>query len=548
MRAKIALLSICLIPFLACNNSKVVADKSPETGKIIASDNDAVVKTESGKVAGYIEDGTYIYKGIPYAKAERFMPPQKPDKWEGIRSSRAYGPTCPQGKRMGWYSDIQAFAFDWDDGYPNEDCLRVNIWTPGINDGEKRPVMVWLHGGGYSAGSGQELPAYDGTRLARKGDVVVVSLNHRLNVLGFLDLSAFGAKYAKSGNVGLLDLVAALKWVKANIANFGGDPDNVTIFGQSGGGGKVTSLIATPSAKGLFQKAIVESGSLLDAMDSKYSRRIGIKVAELLNLKADQIDKLQDIPYEELLDAGNKAVAIVKKEAGKEGFYPSLFGWAPTVDGSVLPSQPSDPRVYEQTKDIPMIIGTTQNEFTASTYFPALRGISMDSAKVMLQKKYGDKTNEFLADFAKAYPGYKPQDLFDVDFIFRPGAIKQATLKAAAKGAPVYMYLFGWESPVLDGILRSTHCMELPFVFDNIYRSRKMTGGGEAAYELAEKMSSAWINFAKTGNPDARGLPHWEPYTPESGATMYFNNTSEIKHHHDRALMEFMNSFPFRGF
>ena len=158
MRAKIALLSICLIPFLACNNSKVVADKSPETGKIIASDNDAVVKTESGKVAGYIEDGTYIYKGIPYAKAERFMPPQKPDKWEGIRSSRAYGPTCPQGKRMGWYSDIQAFAFDWDDGYPNEDCLRVNIWTPGINDGEKRPVMVWLHGGGYSAGSGQELP------------------------------------------------------------------------------------------------------------------------------------------------------------------------------------------------------------------------------------------------------------------------------------------------------------------------------------------------------------------------------------------------------
>lgn len=169
-----------------------------------------------------MEDGVYIYKGIPYAKAQRFLPPVAADPWEGIRSSRAYGPTCPQGKRMGWYSDEQAFAFDWDDGFPDEDCLRVNIWTPGISDGKKQPVMVWLHGGGYAAGSGQELPSYDGANLARSGDVVVVTLNHRLNVLGFLDLSAFGDTYANSGNAGLLDLVAALQWVNKNIASFGG--------------------------------------------------------------------------------------------------------------------------------------------------------------------------------------------------------------------------------------------------------------------------------------------------------------------------------------
>ena len=239
---------------------------------IIATNAQGVVHTTSGQVAGYIENDIYIYKGIPYAKAERFMPPMAPDAWEGIRSSRAYGPTCPQAKRMGWYSDESAFSFNWDDGFPDDDCLRVNVWTPGVDDGKKRPVMVWLHGGGYAAGSGQELPSYDGTNMAKEHDVVVVTLNHRLNVLGFLDLSSFGAKYAKSGNVGLMDLVAALQWVHDNIGAFGGDPANVTIFGQSGGGGKVSTLLATPSANGLFHKAIVQSGSMLRTMDARYSR------------------------------------------------------------------------------------------------------------------------------------------------------------------------------------------------------------------------------------------------------------------------------------
>lgn len=540
--------SVFYLLLSACGGQSMGTVQSTSSGKIIASAGATVVKTTSGKVAGYIEDGMYIYKGIPYAQAERFMPPMPPQPWEGVRSSRAYGPTCPQGKRIGWHMDEQAFAFNWDDGFPGEDCLRVNIWTPEINNGKKRPVMVWLHGGGYAAGSGQELPAYDGANLSRKGDVVVVTLNHRLNALGFLDLSAFGEKYAKSGNAGLLDLVAALQWVKDNISGFGGDPGNVTIFGQSGGGGKVSNLLATPSAKGLFHKAIVQSGSMLRTMQSKYSRRIGVAVVEELGLKALQIDELQKIPYEQLLAAGEKAIAKVRAEADKEGLSTFIFGWAPTVDGDVLPAQPFDPKAPEMSKDIPVMLGSTQHEFLASAYVPALKNITLEAAKKELEKRYGARTEELLKAFDIAYPGYKPVDLFDVDLTFRPGVVQQATLKAAQQEAPVYIYMFSWESPVLDGAFRSSHCMELPFVFDNIYRSRGMTGGGEEAHALADKMSRSWINFARIGNPNVDGLPEWKPYAPDEGATMFFDNTCEVKYNHDKELLDIVLSFPVRGF
>ena len=525
------------------NKQEVQAD-----GEIQASDTYAIAETEYGTVAGYQENRVYIYKGIPYAKAERFMPPQPVAKWEGIRSSRAYGPTCPQGKRAGWYHDESAFAFDWNDGFPDEDCLRVNIWTPGLKDGKKRPVMVWLHGGGYAAGSGQELPSYDGSNLAKNGDVVVVTLNHRLNALGFLDLSAFGDKYAKSGNAGLLDLVAALQWVNKNIASFGGDAQNVTIFGQSGGGGKVSTLLATPSAKGLFHKAIIQSGSMLRTMEATYSRRIGTAVVEELGLKPSQLDQLQTIPYEKLLAAGETAIKKVKEQAEKEGISSFIFGWAPTVDGDVLPAQPFDPQAPAQSKDIPVMIGTTLHEFTMSTYVPAYRTITKEKAVEILKQKYGEKTDDFLIAFEKAYPYYEPKDLLDVDVIFRPGAVEQARLKSAQQGAPVYMYLFTWESPVMNGSLRSTHCMEIPFVFDNVTRHASMTGGSGKAQILAQKMSSAWINFARTGNPNHESLPQWDPYTAQKGATMCFDNVCEEKYNHDKELMELVRAFPTRGF
>ena len=520
---------------------------SGEDSGILASSSVAVAQTANGKVAGYIQDGVTIFKGIPYAKANRFEAPVQADSWEGIRSCRQYGPVSPQGARSGWANDEIAFAFNWNDGVQGEDCLRLNVWTPAL-DSRKRPVMVWLHGGGYSAGSGQELPSYDGTSLAFAEDVVVVSINHRLNVLGFLDLSAYGEKYAKSANAGLLDIVASLKWVRDNIEAFGGDPSNVTIFGQSGGGGKVTTLLATPCAKGLFHKAIVQSGSMLRTMESKYSRKIGIATVRNLGLDASSIDKISEVPYGELLAAGEKAIAQVKAEADRDGVASFIFGWAPTVDGAVLPSQPFDPQAPAISADIPMIIGTTRHEFSMTTYVPALRNAGREEVIGILKGRYGEGTERFLELFAKAYPGSKPADMLDADFVFRPSAIEQALRKSLQGAAPVYMYMFNWESPVLDGILRSTHCMEIPFVFNNADRHASMTGGGAQAMELASKMSHCWAEFARCGKPSAEGLPEWEPFEAEKRAVMFFDNTCKMSYSHDKELMDFIRRYPTRGF
>ncbi len=503
---------------------------------------DAVATVGQGQIAGYSENGVYIYKGIPYAKAARFMAPEAPEAWQGVRSCRNYGPTCPQGVRQGWQNDEIAFAFNWDDGYPGEDCLRANVWTPAKGaDGGRRPVMVWLHSGGFAAGSGQELPGYDGASLARKGDVVVVTLNHRLNVLGFLDLSDFGPEYAVSGNAGLLDLVAALNWVRDNAEAFGGDPGNVTIFGQSGGGGKVSTLCATPAAKGLFHKAVVQSGSTLSTMTSEMSRRIGRETVRQLGLTAGNIGEISKIPYEKLLAAGTAAVETVRKQAeaenGTGGAF--IFGWAPTVDGAVLPRQPFADGAPEQSRDIPMMIGTTRCEFSPSTYVPMFRNADTEMAVGFLRQRYGQEgADHIIAAYAKAYPGYRPVDLIDFDTTFRPNAVRQADIKAAQGGAPVYMYLFTWESPVLDGALRSTHCMEIPFVFANAKIHASMTGGGAQAETLAGRMSDAWIAFARTGNPNTPSLPHWPAYTPDQRATMFFDNDCAVRNGHDRELLD----------
>ncbi len=481
---KVTLLTAVLIAVsCSCPSGNRTGDAGQATFETSAKA--ATVQTTSGPVAGYVDGGVFIFKGIPYAKAERFMPAEDPDPWTEVRHSRAYGPTCPQDKRAGWLSDDQAFAMHWDDGFPDEDCLRVNIWTGGLRNGVKRPVMVWLHGGGFRAGSGQELISYDGTNLARDHGVVVVSLNHRLNVLGFLDLSAYGARYAHSGNLGMTDIVKALEWVKANIAQFGGDPANVTIFGQSGGGGKVSTLMAMPSAKGLFCKAIVESGSITSLMEPKYSRRIGAKTVEALQLKPSRIDDIAKVPYEQLLAAYNGAIAAVAEEARRDGTYPEnvlnaiLFGQVPVVDGEVIPAQPASSEALALSRDIPVIIGTTYHEFTRDREDP----------------------------------------------IFRPLALKQAGDRTTAGCAPVYFYQFTWESPVLDGSLGSTHCIEIPFVFDNVALHRTFTGGAEDAVELGHRISRAWTNFAKTGVPQSEGLPVWEPYPK----TMILNIESTIK-------------------
>ena len=477
----------------------------------------AEVKTQQGIVAGYVEDGTYIYKGITYAKAERFMPPTEPDSWEGVKPTRAFGSTAMQAHHE-ISSDVDEFAYQWTDGYFAEDCQHLNIWTPGINDGKKRPVLFWIHGGGYAAGSGQQLPAYDGRNISRRGDVVFVTVNHRLNILGFLDLSAFGEKYKYSGNVGMLDLVAALKWVHNNIEAFGGDPDNVTIMGQSGGGGKVSNLLVMPSAKGLFHKACIQSGSSLSGQTSEQSRATGEALVKASGLSIDEFVKL---PYARLTEL-----------AGASG----AFRMSPTVDGEVIPMQIGEALQNGVSKDIPLMVGTNFNEFTTST---ANADMTREAALVKLDEMYNGKGAEFAALFEKAYPGMEPRDMVEVDVRFRPGAVNQALAKAAQGGAPVYFYEFTYMSPAQDGVFRCPHNLEIAFFFDNVARQYGFTSGSREAQQLGHAMCDARVSFARTGVPSSRNLPEWVPFTADKRAAMIFDVNSEVRYGHDTELLDF---------
>ncbi|MBW8243596.1 carboxylesterase family protein [Muricauda oceani] len=512
--------------------------------EVITGADVAVTDTESGKVRGFIQNGIYTYKGIPYATAERFMPVKKVGPWEGVRSSTMYGPVAPLMTPTTQVQDESEFVFDHDWGYTSEDCLRLNVWTPRIDDNKKRPVLFWIHGGGFTAGSSQELPSYHGENLSAKGDVVVVSINHRLNILGFLDLSAYGDKYKTSANNSMLDIVAALDWVKTNISNFGGDPNNVTIFGQSGGGAKVNTLMAMPKAEGLFHKAINQSGSFRGSLSKKETTRaIAAEVLKELSLSENQVDSLQTVPFDKLSAAGSAALQTVAEQMKAEGVVPvgMSLNWGPSMDGTVLPHDLMSEEAFELSKGIPLMLGTTKNEFT-----PFMNGrffnASEEEVMTHIKEMYKDKADDYVAAVKKAYPNdTRPSDLLDIDATFRPGAVFQANKKSQLEnGAPVYMYMFTWQSPVFDGKYKALHCMELPFVFDNVERARQMTGGGKEAHILADKMSSAWINFAKTGNPNHDSLPQWPEYDPQNTATMFFDNTCEAKPQHDKDFLALM--------
>jgi para-nitrobenzyl esterase len=501
-----------------------------------AEKNTAVVETSYGKVRGYVHKGIYTFKGIPYGKAARFMPPEKPSSWEGIRSSMTYGPTCPTNQQSPFKDEFE-FPLNRSRGYyTDENCLNLNIWSKKTNAAGKKPVMVWLHGGGFSSGSSLEFPSYDGENLSGKGDVVVVSINHRLNALGFLDLSAYGGKFKSSANAGMMDILMALTWIRDNISNFGGDPGNVTVFGQSGGGAKVICLMNMPLARGLFHKAIVQSGSYLTRfIEPAVSGQVAAAVLKELALRPDQVDSLQLMPYDRLDAAGEKALQLVRSSLpkSKTGFE---LEWEPVHDGVFLPNQPDEQPAIELAKNVPLLVGSCKNEYMPYALGPGT--ISAADAQVRLEKMMGDKTAAYRTAVKKAYPQtVDPTGYIDIDLLFRPLVLRQANQRSSVGGAPVYVYLFAWQSPVSNGIYKAFHCMDLPFVFNNIARCEEMTGGGPKAYLLADRVSEAWVQFARYGNPNHHGLPDWPAYSVKNGQTMIFDNECQVKDHFDEELL-----------
>jgi para-nitrobenzyl esterase len=538
----------------------------PAQDPLVARAGVAVVETQAGRVQGFIHRGIYTYRGIPYAQAARFMPPEAPARWDGVRTTLTYGHICPMTLPEE-LDDAGEFLGPHRYGLPADNCQNLNVWTPAIvsasasatapGAGKPRPVMVWFHGGGFANGSSIEQVAYDGEALSREGDVVVVTVNHRLNVGGFLDLSAYGPQFRHSGNLGILDLVASLRWVHDNIARFGGDPGNVTVFGQSGGGGKVTTLLAAPAAKGLFHKAIIESGSMrgmgMTLVDQRTSRRVAELTLANLGIDGSQaaaaqgedalLARLQKLPYGQLIEASNKALKAVGDEQGVRGLFGGGISWAPVLDGDYLPANPFDGAAPAQSADVPLMVGTTLNEFPLADFTPRTRGSrawSDQQRADYFKEKYGDQAGAVAAAYRRAYPAMQPTDWLTVDSMFRPGALATAGLKADQHAAPVYLYLFSWVSPVLDGRGGAVHCAEIPFVFHNVAITEQSNGGGPGALAMQRKVSHAWINFARSGNPANPALPPWPAYTRANGATMVLDTDSEVRFHHDDELMSLL--------
>jgi para-nitrobenzyl esterase len=536
-----ALLSSGAPPLDAAPAAAAPAGRS---GGDIACDESTVAATIFGKVRGYRRDGVFVFKGIPYGAstggANRFRPPLPPEPWTGIRNALAYGRICPElthaatdgHNRANTDEDAFLLHRGCAETVAGEDCLRVNIWTPEINGHGRRPVLVYLHGGGFSVGCSQDLLSYDGENLARNHDVVVVNHNHRLNVLGYLNLAgARDETYADSANVGLLDLLAVLTWVRDNIANFGGDPGSVMIFGQSGGGGKVAALMAMPSARGLFHRAVIESGPYLTFNTPEDSGRLAAGVLQELGLSFARIGELQSLPLERLTAAAAIATQKLARPARLMRRDFNEVSWGPTVDGVLLPAHPFDPASLAVSAHIPFITGTNQHEFLNGVDHPDAYSLTDAELNRRVAAAFGDRAPAIIAAYRREYPSAAPFDLYARIGIAgaRTAAFTQAARKAAAGAAPAYQYLFAWGTPMLGGRPGTFHSCEISFVMDNTELCEHYSGRSPAALALAKQMSGAWVRFARTGNPNHPGLPEWPAFSLEKCETMVFADPCGVK-------------------
>ncbi len=524
---------------------------SRRTSFVAAESKSLLATTKAGMVRGAVEDGIIVFKGVPYGApptgALRFMPPVPPAPWTGVRDALQFGDRCPQVSAP---SSPAWRSWDRQTG-ESEDCLVLNVWTPALRDGRQRPVMVWFHGGAFTSGSGSDT-VYDGARLCQRGDVVLVTLNHRLNAFGYLYLAELGGeKFADSGNVGQLDLVLALAWVRDNITEFGGDPNNVMIFGESGGGGKVSVTLAMPAAKGYFHRAAIQSCLGLRGMTRETATKTAKDFMAALQLQPDQVEELQKLPVRKLLDA---VQAVTKGMPG---------GFEPVVDGRVLPRDSFTPDAPTVSANVPIIVGYTKTEATivllsyargqSTAMLPAPNAFSLDWTTLPqeLTPILGGYTEKVLALCRREYPQASASDLY-----FRIGTERSIGLASMALAerkseqgrAPAFLYRLEWETPIDGGRLRSPHSLDLPMVFDNVAKSDSLIGDGAMeAQKVADAMSSAWIAFAQTGRPDAKGLPHWPPYDTKTRSTMIFNVTSKVVSDPDSELHTLLKSTCGRG-
>ncbi len=496
--------------------------------------------TAYGAVRGRMDDGVSVFLGIPYGAdtaARRFQRAVPPEAWDGIREAITYPDTSPQLELSG------ALFESWDpDPRPpqGENMLGLNVWTPALDDA-RRPVMVWLHGGGYTAGYGSSR-VFEGTRLAQKGDVVVVTVNHRLNLLGYLYLAGLpgGEAYPDSGNVGMLDLILALEWVRDNIAAFGGDPDNVTIFGESGGGWKVSTLLAMPEAEGLIDRAIVQSGSARYARTPEQATADARMALDALGVAPENLDALRTLPAQSFTDA------MTALETNPR-LAPNFF--SPVADGRALPSHPFGDAAPATARDVPMLIGSTADEYSLFLLgIPDPAAITFEALHDMLAFAVPEPDiPAVVAGYRALQPDASPYEILVAiasDRAFTADAVAQAELKAEQGGAPVWLYQFDWETPLMGGRLGAMHALETGFVFDNLQKSESMIGDIATAQPLADKMSDAWLAFARTGNPNVSGLPPWPALTPGSVSAMRFSEVSRVEADYFAAEGEILNALP----
>jgi para-nitrobenzyl esterase len=510
---------------------------------LLVGDDIAVADTRYGKVRGYVLRGIHYFLGIPYGAdtsgANRFMRPRKPEPWTEVLPALWWGNSAPQDMENRYANKYFAFRDHWNYDDVSEDCLRINVFTPATGDGKKRPVMFWIHGGGFRNGNGIEQDGYNGENLARFGDVVFCSINHRLGPLGFCDLAGVGGEsFAASGNVGMLDIVAALEWVRDNIASFGGDPGNVTIMGQSGGGAKVCALTAMPEAKGLFHKAVVLSGASLRMGEKDHSEKLGAYVLKEAGLTPARVGQLQELPWKELYAIATRARERLDEELGGR---PSGLrrGFNPVVDGVVLPQDPYYPEPAPTAADVPMLICSTANEISYAWMDPTLETITLDEVAEKVKDRagfragFGDKARDVVTAYAKAFPDKTPAEIWSLVSSTRQRTVALADVKSK-QPAPVYVSWFSWQPPLFDGRIGAFHCVDICFWFHNTDLMLTHTGGGARPRRLAASMASALVSFMRTGDPNGGGLPHWPRYTSAKGETMVLNDVSEVRNDPDR--------------